>query len=140
MSLGKLVNVQTSSNESGSLSFFEVKDDFPFEIKRVYYIYNVDKNIVRGNHAHKKLKQMLWCPHGKIKITLDDGKSVKTYILDEPVKALFVSEGIWRKMQWLEDKSVLCVAASELYLEADYIRDYDEFIHMVNEGYWPNEN
>lgn len=91
-------------------------------------------------HAHKKLQQLLWCPHGEIKVVLDDGEMKKTHILDSPEKVLFVGNGIWRNIFWEKENSILCVAASDYYNEEDYIRDYDEFLKYVEEGYWKNES
>lgn len=124
----------------GFLSFFEAKKEIPFEIKRIYYIYQVPKDSKRGMHAHKDLEQLLWCPYGEIEIVLFDGKEEKRFLLNSPEKTLYIGNGIWRDMYWKKENSVLCVAASEYYDESDYIRDYDEFIQMVQEGYWENEN
>lgn len=136
-----LLNSRTIGNsEIGFLSFFESEKDVPFEIKRVYYIYDVPTGTKRGMHAHKTLKQFLWCPYGAIKIVLDNGKEKKEYMLDSPQKGLIVGEGIWRDMYWLKGNSVLCVAASDYYDENDYIRDYDEFLRLVQEAYWKDEN
>lgn len=124
----------------GCLSFFESKKDIPFEIKRVYYTYNVPKGTKRGKHAHKELQQALWCPYGEIEVLLDNGNRKKDYLLNSPDKLLLVGKGIWREMNWIKDNSVLCVAASDYYNEDDYIRDYKEFIEYVEKGYWDNEN
>ena len=131
---------KTGSAEVGFLSFFESQRHVPFEIKRVYYIYDVPAGTKRGMHAHRKLRQFLWCPYGAIKIILDNGKEKKEHILDSPQKCLLVGEGIWHNMYWLKDNSVLCVAASDYYNENDYIRDYDEFLRLVREAYWKDEN
>jgi len=122
--------------EKGGLTFFEGLNDIPFEIKRVYYIYNVPAGENRGYHAHKHLKQMLFCPFGKINIVLDDGEMKEEILLNEPSKGLIIHEGIWRHMDFLEENSVLCVVASEYYDECDYIRDYGEFIGLAKGGYW----
>lgn len=122
----------------GYLSFFEAKKDIPFEIKRIYYIYNVPEDTKRGMHAHKELQQVLWCVHGKIEVILDDGKKKETYFLDSPEKALLVSKGHWRDMYWRKEGSVLCVAASDYYNEEDYIRSYEEFLEYVKKGFWNN--
>jgi len=136
-----VINLSRIGNQRyGFLSFFESEKDVPFEIKRVYYIYDVPAGTKRGMHAHKTLKQFLWCPYGAIKIVLDNGKEKKEYILDSPQKGLIVGEGIWHNMYWLKDNSVLCVAASDYYDENDYIRDYDEFLRLVQEAYWKDEN
>ena len=120
----------------GYLSFIETHTDVPFSIRRIYYIYDVPVGTQRGMHAHKTLQQLLWCPYGEIEVILDDGKGKKCYLLDSPEKALFVLRGYWRDMYWRKEGSVLCVAASDYYDEADYIRDYDEFLRYVREGYW----
>ncbi|SCG81926.1 hypothetical protein DW1_0306 [Proteiniborus sp. DW1] len=135
ISLKKIGNI-----ESGYLSFFEGNRDIPFDIKRLYFIFNVPQGKKRGMHAHKELKQLLWCSYGEVIIKLDNGKIKKTYLLDSPEKALLVGSGIWREMIWKKEDSILCVAASEYYNEDDYIRDYNEFLKYAKEGYWKDEN
>lgn len=124
--------------ENGYLSYFEIDKEVPFQIKRIYYIYDVEPDIKRGMHAHKALNQVIWCPHGIIEIVLTDGNIKESFLLDNPNKLLLVGSGIWRDMYWRKAGSVLCVAASDFYNEDDYIRDYDEFIKHVKEGYWTN--
>jgi dTDP-4-dehydrorhamnose 3,5-epimerase-like enzyme len=137
----KLITIRSSGeSENGYLSYFESNIDFPFEIKRVYYIYGVKEGSKRGMHAHKELSQILWCPYGKIEILLDNGVEKKNYMLDSPTKALLIERGFWRVMYWHKDSSVLCVAASDYYNEEDYIRDYSEFLKYFEKGYWNNEN
>ena len=131
---------QIGKNSIGFLSFFEANKDIPFEIKRIYYIYNVPPGTKRGMHAHKELNQFLWCPYGEIKVVLDNGNEKKEFLLDSPEKGLLVGRGIWHEMYWLKENSVLCVAASDYYNEKDYIRDYYEFLKLVKEGYWKDEN
>lgn len=135
------ISIKTIGDPSiGYLSFYESTKDIPFIIKRIYYIHGVPKDIKRGMHAHKELKQLLWCPYGEINIVLDNGKIRKTYILDSPEKAILIGNGIWRELIWRKENSVLCVAASDYYNEEDYIRDYDEFLKYVKDGYWRDEN
>jgi dTDP-4-dehydrorhamnose 3,5-epimerase-like enzyme len=117
--------------KKGYLSFFESNKDIPFTIKRVYFIYNNSKKLKRGFHAHKKLKQTMWCPYGEIEITLDNGKTKKTYKLKSPNELLYVEEKQWREISWIKKDSVLCVAASEYFDEKDYIRDYNQFIKYI---------
>jgi dTDP-4-dehydrorhamnose 3,5-epimerase-like enzyme len=131
---------KNGSDEIGYLSFFESMKDIPFEIKRIYYSYSVPVGVKRGMHAHKTLKQLLWCPYGKIEVILDNGKEKTVYLLDSPEKSLLIVKGYWRDMYWKKDGSVLCVAASDYYDEDDYIRDYDEFLKYVEKGYWDDEN
>lgn len=122
------INIKTRKTVSeGNLGFFE-EADTNFQMKRFYYIYDVPAETQRGGHAHKKLKQLLFCPYGSIRIELDDGNERKAEILDNPEEGLLLEPGIWRDMYWNIDNSVLCVAASEEYDETDYIRDYDEFL------------
>lgn len=119
----------------GYLAFFE-DSDIGFSIKRIYYIYGAPKDTKRGFHAHKELQQIAWCPYGDITFILDDGFSRQEIRLDKPSEGLLIQKGIWHEMIWNKENSVLCVAASEYYDENDYIRDYDEFIRLVKEGYW----
>lgn len=122
-------------SERGYLSFFDSLD-IQFEIKRIYYIYNVSKGICRGKHAHKQLNQILWCPYGSIEVELDNGYKKEKFFLDHPSFGLFVLKGIWHEMIWKKKNSVLCVAASDYYNEDDYIRNYDEFLMLNKQGYW----
>lgn len=127
------ITIQTrDSGVEGKLSFFEIKETH-FIMKRFYYIYDVPTKVKRGGHAHKQLKQLLFCPYGRIRIELDDGNEKKSEILDSPQKALLLQPGIWREMYWIKDNSVLCVAASEEYDEDDYIRNYEEFLKWKRE-------
>ncbi|MDK2907088.1 hypothetical protein X928_05370 [Petrotoga miotherma DSM 10691] len=126
--------------EIGFLSFFESNQNIPFEIKRIYYTYYVPVGTKRGGHAHRELNQLLWCPYGKINVILDDGKGKKEFLLNSPEKGLLVGKGIWHDMYWIKENSVLCVAASDYYDESDYIRDYNNFLKLVKEGYWKDEN
>ena len=127
------IDIKTRSSLSeGSLSFFETSDT-NFSMKRFYYIYDAPANTKRGGHAHRKLKQLLFCPYGKIRIELDDGYERKVEILDNPGEALLLQPGIWRDMYWIKENSVLCVAASEEYDEKDYIRNYKEFLQWKQE-------
>ena len=121
-------------DQKGALSFFEGERDVPFAIKRIYYIHHVPAGVQRGGHAHKKLRQVLFCPYGRIRITLDNGRETDEVLLDCPEKALIIGPGLWREMIWEQADSVLCVAASEYYDETDYIRDYDAFKAYLEKG------
>lgn len=135
--MNQIISVkQIKTPKSGSLSFFEASKDIPFEIKRIYYVYDTPVNTKRGMHAHKSLNQVLWCPHGVIEVVLDNGKNKKSHLLDSPSKLLLVGSGIWHDMYWKEESSILCVAASDFYCEDDYIRDYNEFLRYVKKDYW----
>lgn len=112
----------------GTLSVFEAERDVPFAIKRIYYIHGVPEGIERGGHAHKALRQLLWCPYGSILIKLDDGFEKAEVLLNDPTRGLIVEHEMWREMIWQQEDSVLCVAADSYYEAEDYIRDYEEFI------------
>ena len=131
----ELIAINTiSSEKNGQLSFFEANRDIPFNIKRIYYITNVDKGVSRGFHAHRELKQLIFCPYGKIQIELDDGYNKHVVVLDEPDKGLLITKPIWREMLWIKKDSTLVVAASDYYDEKDYIRNYNEFLKFINES------
>ena len=128
----KLISLRTTGNASvGQLSFLEEGRDVGFPIKRVYTISNVPVGFERGHHAHKQLRQLLFCPYGKIRITLDDGVCKETVLLDELAKGLIVEPECWHSMLWMTEGAVLCVAASAPYDEADYIRSYEDFLAYV---------
>ena len=119
------------TNAEGTLSFFEGERDIPFPIKRIYYIHHVSAGVKRGAHAHKTLRQLLFCPYGSVTLVLSDGKTKEEVVLDNPGTGLVLEPGLWREMVWNIDNSVLCVAASEYYDKDDYIRDYDEYLAYI---------
>lgn len=123
----KIIDIRRYTDNRGYLSVIEAETDVPFEIKRVYYLYNVPE-VARGAHAHKVLQQLLVATSGSVHITLDDGHEKKTFILDKPWKGLQIVPGLWRDMTDFSGGAVLMVLASEHYQEEDYIRDYDEFL------------
>ena len=115
----------------GQLVSLEEKKEIPFDIKRVYYIYDTLSGVRRGFHAHKALKQLLICVHGSCKILLDDGSEKEIVVLDKPYEGIFVESDMWREMYDFSPDAVLLVLASEVYNEEDYIRDYDLFLEYV---------
>ena len=122
---------QPHGDERGQLVALEEYKDIPFEIKRVYYMYDTKAGVVRGHHAHKSLEQILICIHGSCKIKLDNGKEKKIVHLEKPYEGLYVANNMWREMYDFSDDAVLMVLASEIYNEEDYIRDYEEFLKLV---------
>jgi len=130
----KTINIKTiQTQKEGMLSFFEGSRDFPFEIKRIYYIHHVPAEARRGAHAHKTLKQMIFCPYGSVTIFLNNGEKEEQILLDNPGIGVVLMPGLWRDMRWNIDDSVLCVAASDYYDASDYIRDYDEYLAYLKE-------
>ena len=124
----KIVHINTIPTvNAGELSFFETQKDIPFEIKRIYYISKVPEGTRRGFHAHKNLKQFLFCPYGRIQMILENRNGREEIELSDPSIGIVIDKCTWREMLWLQKDSVLCVAASDYYSVEDYIRDYDEF-------------
>ena len=123
---------QPHGDERGQLVALEEFKDIPFKIKRVYYMYDTAEGVTRGYHAHKSLKQILICINGSCKIRLDNGKEKKVVPLEKPYEGVYVSNNMWREMFDFSLDAVLMVLASEIYDEADYIRNYDEFLEFVN--------
>ena len=128
----RIIRIRTvPTDDAGQLSFFEGGHDIDFEIRRVYYISKVPEGVRRGFHAHKELKQLLFCPYGEIQLILDDGSVREEITLNDPSVGVLIEKPTWREMLWLKPDSVLCVAASDYYEVEDYIRDYDEFREYV---------
>ncbi|GMN99929.1 sugar 3,4-ketoisomerase [Parageobacillus thermoglucosidasius] len=131
----RFIDFKIMGDERGSLISLEQNKNIPFEIKRVYYIFNTKKGVRRGFHAHKKLKQVLIAVKGSCKIHLDDGFDTKEIVLDNPSKGLYLDSLVWREMYDFSDDCVLLVLASEFYTEEDYIRNYDDFKkHVYSKG------
>lgn len=128
----KVVHIKTIPTVgAGELSFFEGGHDIPFDIKRIYYISKVPEGTRRGFHAHKELKQLLFCPYGRIQLILENKNGREEIELYDPSIGVVIEEPTWREMLWLQKDSVLCVAASDYYKVEDYIRDYDEFKELI---------
>lgn len=127
----KMYQFPPHGDARGQLVAIEATRDLPFAVKRVYYIYDTLTDVRRGFHAHKNLQQVLICVHGSCKIHLDNGFDTAEVVLDKPYEGLYISNDMWREMYDFSDGSVLLVLASEYYDEADYIRNYDDFIKMI---------
>lgn len=124
----KVIHIKTIPTvDAGELSFFEAAHDIPFDIKRIYYISKVPEGVRRGFHAHKELKQLLFCPYGRIQLILENNNGREEIELSDPSIGVVIDQCTWREMLWLQKDSVLCVAASDYYTTEDYVRDYGEF-------------
>lgn len=121
---------QQHGDERGQLVALEMLRDIPFEIKRVYYVYDTGKDVRRGYHSHMTLEQILICIHGSCKVLLDNGEEKKIVSLERPYEGLYVPQNMWREMYDFSEDAVLMVLASEYYNEKDYIRDYEEFLRI----------
>ena len=128
----KLVDLKTLGDERGSLIAIEQGHNAPFEIKRVYYIFDTKDGVERGFHAHINLKQICIAVKGSCTFVLDDGKKREEIKLTNPNQGLFIEGLIWREMKNFTPDCVLVVLASEHYDESDYIRDYDKFLKESN--------
>lgn len=118
---------QQHGDDRGMLVALEEFKDIPFEIKRVYYLYDTKKGVRRGFHTHRSLEQILICIHGSCRVLLDNGMEQKTVSLEKPYEGLYIANDIWREMYDFSSDAVLLVLASDFYREEDYIRDYDTF-------------
>ena len=117
--------------DEGYLCFLEGRRHIPFAIKRVYYIFNVIKNAVRGKHAHKKTKQVIFCIRGSITVILDNGKDKEAITLNKPNQGIFLDTLMWHEIVAFKEGTVLLVVASDLFREEDYIRDYRTYLKEV---------
>jgi len=117
--------------DEGRLISTQDDSTIPFVIKRVFIISAVDGGAVRGKHAHKKTKQVLFCIQGSVTVTIDNGKTQKTYRLSAPNKGVFIDRMVWSEMREFSPDAILLVFASDYFREADYIRRYDDFVRRL---------
>ncbi|MCW8090345.1 sugar 3,4-ketoisomerase [Alteromonas sp. ASW11-130] len=129
----KLVQLKSCGDERGSLIALEEQANVPFKIKRVYYMFNTGENVRRGYHAHKTLKQVAIAVRGSCKFLLDDGSEKIEVTLNHPAQGLIIESFVWREMFDFSEDCVLMVLADQIYDESDYVRDYNDFLKMVEE-------
>lgn len=132
MSLIKIINLPPLGDEKGSLIALESNKNIPFEIKRAYYIFGTKSGVSRGFHAHRNINQLAVCVTGSCRFILDNGIIREEVTLNSPTKGLIIENLTWREMHDFSSDCVLLVLASEYYDKEDYVRDYDEFIKIVN--------
>lgn len=119
----------------GNLGVAEQEKNVPFEIKRVYFITGFDhQEAVRGKHAHKELEQIIFCLNGSFDLTLDDGEKRQVLQMDNPYVGIKLGRLLWHEMTNFSKDCVVLVLASDFYDEADYIRDYQEFLTLVKKN------
>ena len=135
----KLINLDSLGDERGSLIAIEKGNNSPFEIKRVYYIFNTQDGVVRGLHAHINLKQIAIAVSGSCTFIIDDGEKREDIKLSSPNQGLYIDGLIWREMKDFSNDCVLVVLAIENYDENDYIRNYDDFLKKVQDGFTGNK-
>lgn len=125
-----IISLSKIQNRAGNITVVENNIHLPFEVKRVYYLYDVPGGAERGGHAHKALYQLIVAASGSFDVMLDDVTNKKVITLNQPYRGLLVVPGIWRELNNFSSGSVCLVLASELYQESDYIRDFAEFVKV----------
>lgn len=128
----KIVDLPRINDPRGNLTFIEGGQHVPFDIKRVYYLYDVPGGAERGGHAHKNLHQLIIALSGSFDVVLDDGSQKRRFHLNRSYYGMYVCPMIWRELDNFSSASVCMVLASNLYDEADYYRDYQKFIEARN--------
>lgn len=118
------------SDRKGNLTVVQNGDTLPFDVKRVYYLYDVPGGESRGAHAHRDLSQFMVAASGSFRVTLDDVKVKRSFFLNRPYQGLYVKPGIWRDLDDFSSGAVCMVLASDVYKKEDYIRNYDEFLEF----------
>jgi dTDP-4-dehydrorhamnose 3,5-epimerase-like enzyme len=127
----KIIELPKIKDPRGNLTFVEGGKHIPFDIQRVYYLYDVPGGAERGGHAHRELQQLIIAMSGSFDVLLDDGTEKKRFYLNRSYYGLYICPMIWRELDNFSSGSVCMVLASNLYDEADYYRDYQEFLENV---------
>jgi dTDP-4-dehydrorhamnose 3,5-epimerase-like enzyme len=126
----RILRLPQITDSRGNLTFVEGRNHIPFDIARVYYLYDVPGGSDRGGHAHKRLHQLMVAVAGSFDIRLTDGKRTKTFTLNRPFEGLYICPMIWRDLTNFSSGAVSLVMASDPYDEADYLREFDEFVGL----------
>ena len=132
MSLGKIIELPRITDPRGNLTVAEANKNIPFDIKRVYWLYDVPGGECRGGHAHKQIKEILISVSGSFHVTLDNGKEKQTFLLNHPYQGLLIDTKTWRTLDDFSSGAVCVVLASDFYDENDYIYDYNDFLQHIN--------
>jgi bifunctional acetyl transferase/isomerase len=132
MSLGKIIELPRITDPRGNLTVAEENRNIPFDIKRVYWLYDVPGGECRGGHAHKQIKEILIAVSGSFHVTLDNGKEKQTFLLNHPYQGLLIDTKTWRTLDDFSSGAVCVVLASDFYDENDYIYDYNDFLQYIN--------
>lgn len=120
-------------NRAGNITIIEGNKSIPFEISRIYYLYDIPGGQDRGGHAHKELRQLIVAASGSFNVQLDDGFNKKIVTLNRPDYGLLIVPGIWRELMEFSSGAICLVLASQKYIESDYIREYSEFKSLKDE-------
>ena len=131
MSLIQTLEFQCRGDERGSLVVIEDFEEVPFEVKRIYYLYGLHSELPRGFHAHRKCVQVAICIQGSCEMIMDDGVNKETVVMNSATVGVLIDVMQWHEMHNFSSDCIFMVLASDKYDEADYIRNYDEFLNMV---------
>jgi len=134
-----IINFKKISDPRGNLTVIESNKDVPFEVKRIYYIYDVPGGESRGAHSHKTLEQIIIAISGSFDVKVDDGTQKKIFHLNRAYYGLYIPRMIWRYLDNFASGSVCLVLASDYYSESDYIRNYEEFVKIAGDANGSNE-
>ena len=130
----RIVELPRIQDARGSLSVIESGQHVPFEIRRVYYSYDIPNGKERGGHGHRKLEQLFIAVAGGFDVVLDDGRNSSRFTLDNPYTGLYVCPMMWRSLENFSSEAVCMVLASEHYDELDYFRDYTDYLSAMGRG------
>ena len=131
----KLIDLPKILDERGNLSFIEYPKHIPFEIKRVYWIYDVPGGEKRGGHAYKQLSELIIAISGSFDVTVDTGNDIKKFSLNRSYQGVYIPKMVWRSLDNFSTNSLCLILSSDEYDENDYIRDYDKFRQIVTNNY-----
>ena len=131
--IGRLIELPRITDPRGNLTVAEAQQRVPFHIRRAYWVYDVPGGESRGGHAHKRLRQFVVALSGSFHVTLDNGHQRETFLLNHPWQGLYVGTGVWRTLEDFSTGAVCLVLASELFDEAEYVYDYDEFLLLAKD-------
>lgn len=129
-----LIDLPSFADARGALTFLESPKDLPFDVRRIYYLYDVPAGQTRGAHAHRALEQVFIAIAGSFTLRFDDGRRQRDYCLSSPRQGLYVPPMLWRDLRDFSPGAICLVLASAGYLESDYIRDHAAFLEAAGAG------
>lgn len=130
-SKARIIDLPKIIDPRGNLTVAEQMLNVPFEIKRVYWVYDIPAGENRGGHAHKQCRELIIAASGSFTVTVDDGRGRRTFLMNHPYQGLLVETDVWRTLDDFSSGAVCLVLASELFEEEDYIRDYDDYLKYL---------
>lgn len=126
----RIIDLPRIRHNGGTITFAQNDPNALFDIKRVYYLYDIPGDSERGGHSHRDIQVIIMAVSGCFDVTVNDGHNTRTFTLNRPYRGLYIPGGIWRHLDNFSSGSVCLVLASEKYDEADYVRDYDQFLEL----------